>query len=310
MLDLNSFRYFVEVVDRGSFAAAARALQQPISTMSYRIQQLEKGLGLTLLTRTPRRLAMTQAGKEFYGCAKAMVESANEAEAIMRDRSTEPVGTIHYTVATSVAQFAMTDMLLSFLREHPRVAVVQSAADEMLDILGDGYDLAVRAHSDALPDSRLVQRPLATVPWHLFATPGYFDRADRPVDPGDLDRHDMLLMKRGSLEPFLDLRAAGNTGQAMRVRPRPRIVANCVATLKRAAGAGMGIVALPAYVCRDEVRSGHFERVLPGWTAGSSTITALIPDRRGITAATRAFVDHIAAALPAAVRVAEDTPGA
>jgi DNA-binding transcriptional LysR family regulator len=308
MLDLNDFRYFVEVVDRGGFSAAARALQRPTSTVSYRIQQLERELGLTLLARTSRQVVMTQAGEEFYGYAAAMLERANEAEVVMRGRSEEPAGTVHYTVATWVAQFAMPNMLLSFLARHPKIKLVQHSADANVDIVAGRYDLAIRLHFGDLPDSQLIRRPLADVPWHLFASPEYVSRIGSPESPGDLNGYDVLFMNRENSDPVWDLRPEGEASQTTKVRLQPRLLASCMVTLKQAAEMGTGIVALPAYICRDEVRSGQLQRVLPNWVAGDSTVTALMPNRLGMTAATRAFIDHIVAEFPSAVRVSPDEP--
>jgi DNA-binding transcriptional LysR family regulator len=305
MLDLNDFRYFVEVVDRGGFSAAARALQRPTSTMSYRIQQLERELGLTLLARTSRRVVMTQAGEEFYGYATAMLERADEAEGVMRGRSKEPEGTVHYTVSMAVTQFAMPEMLLSFLTHYPKIKLVQHATNARVDIIADRYDLAIRAHAGPLPDSQLVQRPLADVPWHLFASPGYLDRVGRPTAPVELDRCDTLFMKCDTVETLWSLRRESDRTQIARIELRPRMLSTCMVTLKQAAAVGLGVVALPAYICRDDVETGRLERVLPGWIAADSSITALMPNR-GIAAATRVFVDHIAEAFPAAIRLPGD----
>lgn len=305
MLDLNDFRYFVEVVDRGGFSAAARALQRPTSTISYRIKQLEQELGLTLLARTSRRVVMTEAGQEFYGHAAATLERAKQAEILMRGHSKEPAGTVHYTVAIAVAQFAMPGMLLAFLAQHPKVRLVQHVADAKMDIVADRYDLAIRAHSGPLPDSQLIQRPLAAIPWHLFAAPDYVGRAGPLQSPKDLERCETLFMKRDNAAPVWRMHRENDNSQITEIHLQPRMLGACMVTLKRAAEAGMGIVALPAYIGREEVRSGRLQRVLPDWSAGESEITALMP-HRGITAATRAFVDHIAAAFPSAVRVRAD----
>ena len=176
MIDLNDFRFFVEVVDRGGFSAAAQALERPTSTVSFRIQQLERELGLTLLARTSRSVVMTQAGEELYEHASAMLERANEAEAVMRGRRNDPKGIVRYTVAVAVAQFTMLDMLISFWEQYPEVKLVQHVTDSQVDLVADRYDVAIRAHSRSLPDSQLVQRPLAEVPWHLFASPGYVEK--------------------------------------------------------------------------------------------------------------------------------------
>lgn len=308
MLDLNDLRYFVEVVDRGGFSAAARALERPTSTVSYRIQQLERELGLTLLSRTSRRVAMTQAGEEFYGLAATTLERAREAEAMMRGRSTEPAGTVHYSVAVAVAQFAMPQMLLSFLAKYPRIKLVQHTADARVDVVADRYDVAIRAHIGPLPDSQLVARPLAQVPWHLFASPAYLREIGNPSEPAQLEGCDSLFMKRDHVDPAWHLYRETQPSLVTTVQLRPRMLGACMVTLKQAAEAGLGLVALPAYICRVEVESGRLQRAMPDWIAADSTITALMPNRLGITAATRAFIDHIAEAFPSAVKHAAEIP--
>ena len=304
MLDLNDIRYFVEVADRGGLSAAARALEKPVSTVSYRIQQLERELGLTLFARTSRHVVLTESGSEFYVYAAATLAKAAEAEQAMRSRSTEPSGPVRFTVAIAIAQFAMPEMISSFLGKYPKVDLVQHAGDSNVDIVADRFDFAIRAYSGALPDSTLVQRPLAQVPWHLFAAPAYLKAQGVPETPADLTDHATLFMKRDQVAPIWHLRHERSVDKTAEVALHPRLLASCVVTLKRAAESHAGIVALPAYICRDEVNAKLLQRVLPDWVAADSTISALMPTRRGMTAATRAFVDHIAEAFPHAVRVA------
>jgi DNA-binding transcriptional LysR family regulator len=168
MLDLNDFFYFVQVVDRGGFTAASRTLRLPKSTLSHRIRQLEAGLGVRLLNRTSRRFGMTDAGSEFYRHATDMLQQAEQAEASIRHRLSEPIGTVRFTSGTATMQFALRETVTDFLVRHPRVNVVAHATDQKVDIVGENYDVAVRAHSDPLPNSTLVQRTLAPAPWLLF----------------------------------------------------------------------------------------------------------------------------------------------
>jgi DNA-binding transcriptional LysR family regulator len=302
VVDLNDFRYFVEVVDRGGFASAGRALDRSTSTISFRIQQLERELGLTLLARTSRRLNMTPAGEEFYHHAATMLERASEAVQAMRGRTTNPAGVVRYTVGVSVAQFAMTEMILSFMAEHPKVELVQHTSDTQVDIVANGYDFAIRAHTGQLPDCALVQKRLADVPWHLFAAPSYLNDAGRPRSPEELQGRATLFMKRDQVQPVWHLRRADECARLAHVPLQPRMLGACVVTLKRAAEGGLGVVALPAYHCRDEVRSGRLERVLPEWVAADSYITALMPNRRGLSAAARAFIDHLGRHFVSAVQ--------
>ena len=120
MLDLNDFSYFVQVVDRGGFTAAGRTLRIPKSTLSHRIQQLETNLGVRLLNRTSRRFGMTDAGEEFYRHAVAMLREAELAETAIRQRLSEPTGTIRCTAAVATMQFAMRDIVPDFLLRVPK----------------------------------------------------------------------------------------------------------------------------------------------------------------------------------------------
>jgi DNA-binding transcriptional LysR family regulator len=303
VLDLNDFFYFVQVVDRGGFTAAGRTLRLPKSTLSHRIQQLETELGARLLNRTSRQLGMTDAGEEFYRHAVMMLREAELAETAIRHRLNEPIGTVRCTAAMATMQFAMRDIVAEFLGRYPKVNVVAHASDVNVDIVGENYDVAVRAHTEPLPDSTLVQRSLAPAPWLLFAGAAYLDANEAPQTPADLRSHPSLFMMRTGVAPVWRLRHASAAKDHAVVPLMPRLLSDDMITLKRAAVAGRGVVALPGYVCRDEVRSGALRRVLPTWLAGDSTITALIPYRRGLLPSVRVFIDHLAAEFPKAVQI-------
>ena len=301
MLDLNDFFYFVQVVDRGGFTAAGRTLRIPKSTLSHRIQQLETKIGVRLLSRTSRRFAMTDAGEEFYRHAVAMLREAELAETAIRHRLSEPTGTLRFTAAMATMQFAMRDMVAAFLVRYPKVNVVAHATDENVDIVGENYDIAIRAHSDPLPDSTLVQRRLTPAPWFLFAGSAYLDANGAPQTPKDLRSHPSLFMMRTGVAPVWRLRHSSKSKSEVVMRLAPRLLSDDMLSLKQAAIAGLGVVALPGYVCREDVRSGALRRVLPTWLPDDSTITALVPYRQGLLPSVRAFLDHLAAEFPKAV---------
>ena len=169
MLDLNDFFYFVQVVERGGFTAAGRALQVPKSTLSHRIQELESNLGVRLLHRTSRHIGMTEAGNDFYRHAVAMLREAEMAETLMRQRLSEPSGTVRCTAGVATMQFALSDIIADFLLQYPKVNITAHASDRTIDLVSENFDIAVRAHTDPLPDSNMVQRILAPAPWFLFA---------------------------------------------------------------------------------------------------------------------------------------------
>jgi DNA-binding transcriptional LysR family regulator len=301
VLDLNDFFLLVQVVDRGGFTAAGRTPRMPKSTLSHRIQQLETNLGVRLLNRTSRRFGVTDAGQEFYRHAVAMLREAEQAETAIRHRLSEPTGIVRCTAGVATMQFAMRGIMADFLVRFPKVNIVAHATDQYVDIVGENYDVAVRAHSDPLPDSTLVQRTLAPAPWFLFAGSAYLDASEAPQTPQDLQKRPSLFMMRTGVAPVWRLRHSTKAKNEVVVPLTPRLLSDDMIALKQAAIAGLGVVALPGYVCREDVQSGALRQVLPTWLAGDSTFTALIPYRQGLLPSVRVFVDYLAVELPKAV---------
>ncbi|WP_206997102.1 LysR substrate-binding domain-containing protein [Trinickia mobilis] len=296
MLDLNDFYYFVHVVDRHGITAAARALSVPKSTVSYRIQQLEAALSTRLINRTTRTFSVTEAGQNFYKHAALMLQEAQAAEAVVRDAQIEPSGCIRFTTAAAIAQFATDRLLPDFLNRHPKISVVQHVTDASVDLVAENFDLAIRAHSSALPDSNLIGRQLGSAPWRLFAGLPYAEKHGIPISPSQLEEHHALFMVRAGVRAEWRLRDA--LGAEHRVPLRPRLMSEDMLALKSAAQQGLGIVALPAYICREEVIRGTLKPILPEWSAGESTLTALLPFRHGMLPSVRAFVDFLLNEIP------------
>ena len=277
----------------------------PKSTLSHRIRKLETNLGVRLINRTSRRFGMTDAGQEFYRHAVAMLHQAEQAETAIRHRLSEPTGIVRCTAGVATMQFAMREIVADFLVRYPKVNVVAHATDRYVDIVGENYDVAVRAHSDPLRDSTLVQRTLAPAPWFFFAGTACFDADDEPQTPQDLRKCPSLFMMRTGVPPVWRLRHSSKAKSEVVVPLTPRLLSDDMIALKQAAIAGLGVVALPGYVCREEVRSGALRRVLPAWLAGNSTFTALVAYRQGLLPSVRVFVDYLAAELPKAILMAD-----
>jgi DNA-binding transcriptional LysR family regulator len=194
---------------------------------------------------------------------------------------------------------------MSFIQEHPKIQLVEYVTSRQIDLLAENFDVAVRAHSAALPDSTLVSRTLAVAPWILVAGTDSLKQGGSPKTPQELQHFQSLFLWRANTTPAWRLRPEAKTQRRqseVTVALTPRIVSNDLSTLKHAAINGMGIAALPAYVCKSELRSRQLARVLPGWLAGESTFTALLPHRLGLRPAVRVFVDYLARHLPECVR--------
>ncbi|CAH0340844.1 LysR substrate-binding domain-containing protein [Rhizobium sp. CECT 9324] len=302
MLDLKDVFYFVHVVDRGGFTSAGISLRVPKSTLSHRVRELEESLGVRLINRTSRQFGMTDVGAEFYQYALQMLHSADVAEEFVRSRLHEPSGTIRITTAVEIAQFALRDLIPIFLNRYPKVKIIEIATDRLVDMVGEGFDVALRGHVSSLQNSTLVQRGIASVPWYLFASPGYLRRAGDVDSTESLANHATLAMDRHGAETW---HLKGPGGVEADVAIEPRFLSNNMIALKEAACADLGITALPGYICREEIESGRLSQILPGWIAADARMSALMPYRNGLLPAVRSLVDFLAAEVP---RVTAFTP--
>ncbi|MDO8375258.1 MAG: LysR substrate-binding domain-containing protein [Polaromonas sp.] len=296
MLDLNDYYYFVRVVEHKGFAPAGRALDMPKSTLSRRIIELETRLGVRLIHRSSRRFAVTEAGQEFHQHASAMLIEAEAAENAVRRRLAEPGGTIRFTCSIGMAQ-TLAPMLCRFLVLFPKVNLVQHATNRYVDLVEEGFDVGLRGHFKPLADSSLIQHRLARTPWYLFAGPAYLARAGAPQTVAELAAHPGLALGTRDEESRWMLRDADGLEATAAFVPRMR--SDDLETLKQAAVAGTGIVAVPPYLCRSEIDQGTLVRVLPQWSArADAEVTLLTPSRRGQLPSVRAFIDFLVAEFP------------
>lgn len=290
MVKLDDLRVFVRAVESGGFAAAARRIGTPKSTVSKRVAALETDLGASLIHRTSRSFVLTDAGRDFYDHARAAVIEAEAAENAVRRRLAEPSGTVRITASVPTAQFQLADRLPALARAYPKVLLQLHVTDRFVDLVHEGFDIGVRSHFARLPDSDLLQRRIAVEAIVAVAAPAYLDRQGRPSRPEDLAEHDGLLVgvNAGSWT-FRDA-----AGAAAIVSPRIRLVADESMVLIKAASAGLGVACLPESMARPGIDSGALVNALPGWTAGAVTTSMLTPHRRGQLPAVRAVMDFLA----------------
>jgi DNA-binding transcriptional LysR family regulator len=301
MLNLNDLFLFVQVVDRKGFSATARALGMPKSSVSNRINRLERELGVRLIQRTSRSFAVTELGREFYDHAAAMLIEAEAAEDTVKRRLAEPSGTVRLTSSPATAHSGLSSVLARFLVELPKVRITHQVTNRNVDLVEEGLDLAVRAHHGSLPDSTLIQRQLGFSERWLVASPRFLETAATPDSPDDLEECDALCMQSMISDGLWALRS--DRGIEVTVRPNYRLFADDLQSLKQAAIEKLGIAALPAGLCTPAIAAGTLVRVLPHWIAGGATITILAPSRRGQLPSVRALSDFLAHNLPAAMNL-------
>lgn len=286
----NDLHIFVQAVDNGGFAAAARHLGVPKSTISKRVAELEADLGIRLIHRTSRSFVLTDVGRDFYDHARAAVIEAEAAESVVQRRQAEPQGTVRITASVPVAQFHLACRLPALARAYPKLDLQLHVTDRFVDLVREGLDIAIRSHFGPLPDSDLMQRRMTVERITLVASPDYLALRGTPAHPEDLAGHDGLLTGPASRTWHL----TDEDGREVQVTPAARLIADESSVLLKAAAAGLGIACLPEVISAASLESGELMRVLPGWAAGSVTSTILTPHRRGQLPAVRAVIDFLA----------------
>ena len=296
MQDLNDLYYFAMVVDHGGFAAAERALGIPKSRLSRRISQLESDLGVRLLQRSTRRFAVTDVGQSVHRHAQSMLAEATAAREVVDRLSAEPRGLVKASVPVGIAQQLMPKLLPEFLAKYPQVRVQLHVSNRRVDVINEGFDVAIRVRSKLDDDGSLVMRSFGQIQELLVASPKYLDRAGRPRDPDDLAGHTTMSMGEDEVRQRWELQGAD--GAIRRVELKPRVAGFDFPMLMELAKQGLGITMLPETLCADAVRNGELEVVLPEWRLPQGIAHAVFASRRGLLPAVRVFIDFLAEKLP------------
>ncbi|RMH94736.1 LysR family transcriptional regulator [Lysobacter pythonis] len=297
MQDLNDLYYFAAVVDHGGYAAAERALGIPKSRLSRRIAQLEEDLGVRLLQRSTRRFAVTDVGLSVHRHAQAMLASAQAAREAVAQLSSTPRGVVRVSVPVMMAQEVMPAILPGFLAAHPEVRLQMHVSNRRVDLIQEGFDVALRVRSKLDDDGSLVLRSFGHDQQLLVASPDYLRRHGWPQTLEDLGAHTLLTALEDEARQRWDLH--GPEGEVRSVEIRPRFAAFDFNLLRSMVKRGLGITMLPELACAEAVKAGELALVLPDWKLPEGIIHAVFPSRRGMLPAVRAFIDHLAATLPA-----------
>jgi DNA-binding transcriptional LysR family regulator len=293
MQDLNDLRFFVEVVDQNGFAAAARKVGMPRSRLSRRIGLLEERLGVRLVQRSTRRFVITEIGQEYYRHCAAMLVEADAAQDVIDRMRAEPQGTVRVACPSSVIYFQVAEMIARFMAECPKVEVLLESTNRRVDVIREGFDLAIRVRFPPLEDSDLVVRKLADSPQRLVASPLLCKHLPRPLVPADLATLPSLAWEPTAHQH--EWRLEGPNGANASIRHKPRFVTEDMVALRLAALRGVGACQFPTFVVQDDIKAGALIDVLPDWTPQTGIIHAAFPSRRGLLPSVRALLDHLAA---------------
>jgi DNA-binding transcriptional LysR family regulator len=283
---------FAAVVDAGSFVGAAEALEMSKPAVSRHVAELESRLGVRLLQRTTRRLSLTEEGEVFYARASDVLASLQEAESEITSRTGKAAGQLKVSAPVSFGLLHLAPLWAGFMARHPDVVLDLTLSDRMVDLVEEGFDIAIRIAS--LPSSSLVSRKLSSTRLVLCATPRYLKTHGTPKTPADLARHTVLaysLLSSGESWEF-----DGPQGHAS-VKVNPRLRTNSGDTCRAVALQHLGIIIQPSFLVADELRSGALVEVMPQYRSLEFGIYAVYPSRKHVLPKVRLLIDYLVAAL-------------
>lgn len=291
---LQSMRVFVKVVEQGSFAGAASALELSNAVVTRHLADLEAHLGARLLNRTTRRLSLTEAGQKYLERVRQILSDIDEADADVQSTAARPAGTLKIYCHPAFGQYQLASLLPRFAAAHPDVVLDVTLADGEVDLVEQGFDVGIFIGIQKF-DASMIARQLGTSALVLVASPDYVARRGMPREPADISDHDCLNFA------FEQLRHAWPIhweDKLVNVPVRSRMTSNSGAVLRQAALAGMGIMIRSSFTLEDDLSSGRLVQLLGEHHLGKLDVMLVYPSRRLVPAKLRSFVDFMAGLFP------------
>jgi DNA-binding transcriptional LysR family regulator len=285
-------KVFAAVVDAGSFTAAAQALEMSKAAVSRYVGDLEERLGLRLLQRTTRKLSPTTEGEIFHARCRELLDNLDEAEAEITARSGEASGLLKVNVPVTFGVMYLANLWPALLSRHPKLALDITLSDRVVDLVEDGFDLAVRIGQ--LPSSSLIVRRLASTRLVLCASPGYLRKRGAPQRPQELLQHDIIsysMLSMGEQWTF-----TGPDGEAS-VKVVPRVRTNSGDTCRAAALQDQGIILQPTFMVGSDLAAGTLCEIMPAYRSVELGVYAVYPSRKFVSPRVRVAIDFLVEAF-------------
>lgn len=298
-MNLNDLRYFALIVEHGGYTAAERITHVHRSKLSRRIAHLEEVLGVRLLQRSTRRLALTEAGQVFYEhCAAMVIEAEAAREAIEMLRS-EPVGTVRMSCPVVLAQLYLAKLIADFMVANPKVRVELNATDHIVNLIEDRIDIALRVQTSVFDDPGIVERKVATGQFILVASPNYMAMKKNIDTLENLAGHETIgALQQGPEQTWV----LTHTDQRVeKTVVRPRMLCSDLSVQHQAAISGVGVALLPKRIASSGIKFGALIHVAQGWSTPEENINLVYSTRRGLLPSVRSLIDYLVNKLPAAL---------
>ncbi len=286
MIDKNAMALYVKVVENNSFSRTAHREDIPVSTVSRKISELEKALGVRLLERSTRRLRMTEIGQDYYEHCRRGLEEFETANLMVSDQQAEVSGRLRLSVPPSLSDVVIIPLIEAFQALYPNAIVNCLVTDRHVNHIEDGIDISLRVGD--LTDSSLVARRLLRYRSVLVASPGYLQRAGAPSHPNELSLHALIAFSRW--EPSV-LWLLYNDGETHKIKVEPRIAINDYAGVQSAVINGLGISEIPQILCGPGLEDGRLVEVMPTWQFAPVTLSVIYPSNRNLSRLVRLFKD-------------------
>lgn len=294
-LNANDLIMFARIVEAGSFSRASERTGLPRSTLSRRITALETLLGQRLLTRSTRRLAITEFGESMLKHAKRMLDETEAAAALALHQQETPQGTLRVSLPPEFHELELVSFLTRFAKTYPLVRLELDLSSRRVDLIAERFDVAIRIANQLPDDSTLVARKLTTLHNGLYASPSYLAEHGTPADPSDLYRHAGLVLITSNGEPQPWRLSRGH--EHREGFPDSAVSANSLGLQRTLAVEGMGIVGLSVRYASPLVEQGLLQRILPDWQLPTMTVWCATPGRRLLPARSKAFIETFTAAI-------------
>lgn len=282
-IDLNEIAIFIKVIESGSFSKAAQVLNMPNSTVSAKISQLEKRLGVTLIRRTTRKLFVTHEGQIFFDRCKMGLAEIHLAEEQVASGLNLPQGTLKITAPIELGSAILPEVIEKYRDTYPEILFDVHLSDRIVDIIGEGFDLAIRI--GALKDSSLKSKKIGDIYFAPFASPAYLKKYGAPKNPRELEKHYCLQFTPLGLDQW---KFVGP--KTVHVNLKKDIIINELNMIKSLTVTGMGVSLLPTFLCLQEVSAQKLVRLMPDWKANQQPISFVYSGDRYISPKVRTFI--------------------
>jgi DNA-binding transcriptional LysR family regulator len=299
MEDLNDIYFFASVVRYGGFSAAARTIGVEKTRLSRRIAALERRLGVRLLQRTTRAVALTEAGQRFFERCVATVEGAQAAYDSVAELREEPAGLVRLSSPVLLTQRCLAHALPGYMTLHPKVSVFVEATDRTVNLIEERFDIAIRAQPEIEDVAGLVAKTLGNSKRVLVVSPAFLGHYGRPENPAGLPKFATV----ASTDDIFDRGARWNltnpNDRTQQIELKPRLVTSDLRVRLQAAMHGIGIALLPEQVVSAPLKEGLIERVLPEWFGAKNILHLVYPTPRGMLPSVRSLIDYLMIHVPA-----------